>query len=446
LAKQLGRWAHIYYTATVDKREEAIEKLVCELEAEEARLSGGVTTTPVAGPEVAPQSTDTPRIKLVTGQPMEVAAQGPAASEDPRIADPGIANAGIANAGVVNSRSEGQSVPASPLQARREIEERVEATRDTVPESWQELLRSPGSAPPRERRKDQWQPPYAREEETTFVHPEAGSYVSRDAVPYSHSFDDLLAKSEQIELLQPSTGGWRRPFIAVVVLAVLGGSVWMVQSRRFPPGAAGKAQAPAVQQPAAAPPVAQAPVAQAPVAQAPAAQAPGAQPPNAQPPSAQPPNAQPAGVQAAGASPSALAPSQTPVQSPAFKASQANTGSPNHGQSNGATFARGLSPQTPSSGDTNPQSDPDLEAGLRALQGPQRNSAEAARHLWQSVKNKNSSALIPLAGLYARGDGVSKDCDQAKILLDAATRQAKSHTEFLRMEMIRADLRTSGCE
>jgi len=54
--------------------------------------------------------------------------------------------------------------------------------------------------------------------------------------------------------------------------------------------------------------------------------------------------------------------------------------------------------------------------------------------------------LIVLAGLYARGDGVSKDCDQAKILLDAATRQAKSHTHFLRVEMARADLRTSGCE
>jgi len=80
------------------------------------------------------------------------------------------------------------------------------------------------------------------------------------------------------------------------------------------------------------------------------------------------------------------------------------------------------------------------------LQGPQRNSAEAARHLWQSVKNKNSSALIPLAGLYAKGDGVTKDCDQAKILLDAATRQAKSHAQFLRVEMIRADLRSSGCE
>ena len=83
---------------------------------------------------------------------------------------------------------------------------------------------------------------------------------------------------------------------------------------------------------------------------------------------------------------------------------------------------------------------------MRELQGPQRNSIGAARHLWQSVKNQNSSALIVLAGLYAKGDGVNKDCDQAKILLDAATRQAKSHTQFLRVEITRADLRTSGCE
>jgi TPR repeat protein len=83
---------------------------------------------------------------------------------------------------------------------------------------------------------------------------------------------------------------------------------------------------------------------------------------------------------------------------------------------------------------------------MRELQGPERNSIGAARHLWQSVKNQNSSALIVLAGLYAKGDGVSKDCDQANVLLDAATRQAKSHAQFLRVEMTRADLRTSGCE
>jgi len=63
---------------------------------------------------------------------------------------------------------------------------------------------------------------------------------------------------------------------------------------------------------------------------------------------------------------------------------------------------------------------------MRSLQGTgvARNSAEAAHHLWQSVRKQNGSALVVLAGLYAQGDGVAKDCDQAKILLDAAARLA----------------------
>ena len=85
---------------------------------------------------------------------------------------------------------------------------------------------------------------------------------------------------------------------------------------------------------------------------------------------------------------------------------------------------------------------------MRSLQGTgvARNSAEAAHHLWQSVRKQNGSALVVLAGLYAQGDGVAKDCDQAKILLDAAARQAKSHTQFQHVETARASLRTSGCE
>jgi len=60
-------------------------------------------------------------------------------------------------------------------------------------------------------------------------------------------------------------------------------------------------------------------------------------------------------------------------------------------------------------------------------------------------KKTERSALVVLAGLYAQGDGVAKDCDQAKILLDAAARQAKSHTQFQHVETARASLRTSGC-
>jgi hypothetical protein len=441
LAKQLGRWAHIYYTASVDKREAAIEKLVCELEAEEARLAG---TGSSAGPrEASPQGPVAPRTVgpvLVTA-PMDAASQEPPVVEISRIANssgaalfaeqskrerpmseqPRFEQPALESEVMERRTGEPESMPS--LRPRPEIEEPVETVPETVPESWQELLRRTGSAPPGAAPENRWQPPYVREAELTpDPHPDEGSYVSRDAIPYAHSFDDLLAKSGQIELLQPSTGSWRRPLIAVVVLAVLGGSLWMIQRRRVPPGAAEQArkpQAPAVQQPAATPPV-----------------------------------AQPASAQPAAASPSAAAPAQASAQSPqTSKVSQPSTAAhetpkaPNVGSpNNSATVAHGPSPQAPLSADATPPSDPDLVAGMRALQGPQRNSADAARHLWQSVKNQNSLALILLAGLYAKGDGVSQDCDQAKILLDAATRQAKSHTQFIRVEMMRADLRNSGCE
>jgi len=69
LAKQLGRWAHIYYTASVDKREAAVEKLVCELEAEAARLAQtgirGAANTSQAPSAVQPPSQSTACLDLV---------------------------------------------------------------------------------------------------------------------------------------------------------------------------------------------------------------------------------------------------------------------------------------------------------------------------------------------------------------------------------------------
>ena len=55
-------------------------------------------------------------------------------------------------------------------------------------------------------------------------------------------------------------------------------------------------------------------------------------------------------------------------------------------------------------------------------------------------------AVITVVAPYAQGDGVAKDCDQAKILLDAAARQAKSRAQTQHVETARETLRTSGCE
>lgn len=57
---------------------------------------------------------------------------------------------------------------------------------------------------------------------------------------------------------------------------------------------------------------------------------------------------------------------------------------------------------------------------LNGSAGQGRDSSEAAAWLWKSIAKHNSQATLLLADLYLRGDGVSKNCDQARVLLDAA--------------------------
>jgi hypothetical protein len=55
--------------------------------------------------------------------------------------------------------------------------------------------------------------------------------------------------------------------------------------------------------------------------------------------------------------------------------------------------------------------------------GESRDSSEAAKWLWKSIAKHNGEATILLADLYLKGDGVSKNCDQARVLLDSAARK-----------------------
>jgi hypothetical protein len=52
-----------------------------------------------------------------------------------------------------------------------------------------------------------------------------------------------------------------------------------------------------------------------------------------------------------------------------------------------------------------------------------RNTPEAVTWLWKSVAKQNAEATDLLSILYLRGDGVPKNCDQARLLLDAAARK-----------------------
>jgi hypothetical protein len=60
------------------------------------------------------------------------------------------------------------------------------------------------------------------------------------------------------------------------------------------------------------------------------------------------------------------------------------------------------------------------ESYLSGRQGKLRDSSEAAKWLWKSVAKQNAEAALLLSDLYVRGDGVPQNCDQARLLLDAA--------------------------
>ena len=85
----------------------------------------------------------------------------------------------------------------------------------------------------------------------------------------------------------------------------------------------------------------------------------------------------------------------------------------------------------------------ELAMAERYLSGTngQRNTAQAANWLWKSMAKHNASATVLLADLYLKGDGVSKNCDQARVLLDSAARSGvKEAGERLR------HLQAFGCD
>jgi len=96
-------------------------------------------------------------------------------------------------------------------------------------------------------------------------------------------------------------------------------------------------------------------------------------------------------------------------------------------------------PQTVENGDSGIA---DLRLAQRYLGGRMgvRDSSEGAKILWKAVRQQNTSAAILLSDLYARGDGVPKSCDQARLLLVAAAKRGATQAA----EQLRA-LETRGC-
>jgi len=93
-----------------------------------------------------------------------------------------------------------------------------------------------------------------------------------------------------------------------------------------------------------------------------------------------------------------------------------------------------------------PRAQPTIDNGTAELAEAQRylgahDNANAAQWLWKSIAKHNGQATVMLADLYLKGEGVSKNCDQARVLLDSAARKGVSGAgERLR------NLQAFGCQ
>jgi hypothetical protein len=127
------------------------------------------------------------------------------------------------------------------------------------------------------------------------------------------------------------------------------------------------------------------------------------------------------------AEPQAAPPEQRPVEPPVAKSAPApertQTMPSEHGRV--PSPAPGATPQPVSFGQQNAEASgaEDFVVAQKYLSGTNgqgRDGAEAAKWLWKSMGKHYGPAMVALADLYLKGDGVPKNCDQARVLLDSA--------------------------
>jgi hypothetical protein len=136
-----------------------------------------------------------------------------------------------------------------------------------------------------------------------------------------------------------------------------------------------------------------------------------------------------------GVSPSKAARPAAPVRSEKPRASAARKSQPATRRKSVVTMAASSSPMPNETSGAE-----ELSSAERYLNGTPRDSKEAAQWLWKSVGKGNLGATMALSDLYLRGDGVTKSCDQARLLLDAAARKGgRAAAERLR------NLQAFGC-
>ena len=335
LAKNIGRWAEVYFTSPPEKRESAVQELVRELERE------GPIPAKAVVPRPSPRQRDLESDNVVASTTAEVPSQGVTCRSCGYVNRPKHKFCGRC----------GMKIASPTVGILQEQEPRTDV---------------PISLPSSE-------------------YPES-PILGFEAAPRWH--------------LYRLYGGVALAFVVLI----LGYMAW--HSSQTTSGAAhviSPAPPPAVTDPVATP-----------------------QPTTTQ---ANPSSPTPSAPPRPGSPPSTTA--TAPAEAPPAKANHASANPPIPASTSGENGA-GTSALTGAGSD-------ELAMARNFLNSANRN--QAVPWLWKAVAKQNVEATVLLSGLYLRGDGVPKNCEQARLLLDAAAiKKRRDAAELLR------NLRAFGCE
>lgn len=360
LAKNMGRWAEVYFTHPSEERERAVQELVRQLEQENREREAQISSFPALGgtePDEANVRHTAERTAVVCG----------GCGHENSVSQRFCGMCGVTLAPVPNVSVE--RTPPTSVGPKMDEEAWAE-TEDVEPDVRPDV---------REDRQHYFLEPRSRERE----------YESEVEPPMFASAEPSFSYSYRIFL----------GLALAIVLGVLGYMAWH------------KGQTLSQEGPQAAPPA----VDQAANADQQANQksAEGTNQATAAPTKTQDATAKAPKAEKAANEP---VPDNSPAAAP--KAGEASSATEPARANKPALTPAARTERIPS----NANGAEELATAQRYLNGEsgQRDPSQAAQWLWRSVAKQNSQATLMLADLYLHGDGIQKNCDQARILLDAA--------------------------
>jgi len=356
LSENMGRWADVYFNHPPEQREQAVLSLVHELRAEKSHREKEKTS----GPESTSEEKRESKTESASGRPSAATSD----SDLVRCAGCGHENprwhkfCGMCGAGVTHEESNSALASVPESIGERENEGYTSGSDTQEPDAAGDSRGEPE--------------PF----ENSITNPHELSLFRSFREADSSSYDDSEPQSHV------------RLYVGIVLVVVILGLAYMGwKNGLFTTQSSQEALPPTSN-----------------------TTNPAAPPETASTKTSAPETAAPAKKETAPSANKAEAPLPAPVKPKATVAEKAPA----------KTSAAPKRAQSPAVADHGNQELATAESYLNGAGGQTRNSALAAQWLWKSIAKHNGPASVLLADLYLKGDGVSKNCDQARVLLDSA--------------------------